>query len=193
MENKENKITKGEKTMKNVFEINDKVLEAYEKCDNYGKEILEGIFGKEAFLTDIKDKIKTFVDAIEMLGMNNQSVKDYLNMTERPCAKDVIAFARLKVIADALNEGWKPKYDILDGSYYTSFDMINKEEYERLNEDEKNKCIVFDIPNQEKIFTLVSSKLSVACEGYKLAFKSRELAEYCGKQFIGIWKDYLFG
>lgn len=179
--------------MENQFKITEKVLEAYEKANDYGKEILEGIFGKEAFLTDIKDKIKTFVDAIEMLGMNNQSVKDYLNLVERPCAKDLIAFARLKVIADALNEGWKPKYDILDGSYYTSFDMINKEEYERLNEDEKNKCLVFDIPNQEKIFALVSSKLSVACEGYKLAFKSRELAEYCGQQFKCIWKDYLFG
>lgn len=179
--------------MENVFEINYKVLEAYEKCDDYGKEILEGIFGKEAFLTDIKDKIKTFVDAIEMLGMNNQSVKDYLNLAEKPCAKDLIAFARLKVIAEALNEGWKPKYDILDGSYYTSFDMINKEEYERLNEDEKKKCLVFDIPNQEKIFAFVSSKLSVACEAYKLAFRSRELAEYCGQQFIHIWKDYLFG
>lgn len=179
--------------MENQFKITEKVLEAYEKCDDFGKEILEGIFGKEAFSTNITDKIKTFVDAVEMLGMNNQSVKDYLNLSERQCAKDIIAFARLKVITNALNEGWKPKYDILDGSYYTSFDMINKEEYERLNEDEKNKCIVFDIPNQEKIFALVSSKLSVACEGYKLAFKSRELAEYCGQQFINIWKDYLFG
>ena len=126
--------------MENQFKITEKVLEAYEKANDYGKEILEGIFGKEAFLTDIKDKIKTFIDAIEMIGMNNQSVKDYLDLTERKCAKDLIAFARLKVIADALNEGWKPKYDILDGNYYTSFDMINKEEYERLNEDEKNKC-----------------------------------------------------
>ena len=193
MENKENKITKGEKTMENQFKITEKVLEAYERCDDYGKEILEGIFGKEAFKTDIKDKIKTFVDAVEMLGIDNQKVKDYLDLDNRKCAKDIIAFARLKIIAEALNEGWKPKYDILDGSYYTSFDMINKEEYERLNEDEKNKCLVLDIPNQEKKFALVSSKLSVACEGYKLAFKSRELAEYCGQQFIGIWKDYLFG
>lgn len=193
MENKENKITKGGKTMENQFKITEKVLEAYEKCDDYGKEILEGIFGKEAFSTNITDKIKTFVDAVEMLGIDNQKVKDYLDLDNRKCAKDIIAFARLKIIAEALNEGWKPKYDILDGNYYTSFDMINKEEYERLNEDEKNKCLVFDIPNREKIFALVSSKLSVACEGYKLAFKSRELAEYCGQQFIGIWKDYLFG
>ena len=179
--------------MENQFKITEKVLEAYEKCDDYGKEILEGIFGKEAFSTNITDKIKTFVDAIELLGMNNQSVKDYLNLTEKPCAKDIIAFARLKVIAEALNEGWKPKYDIFDGSYYTSFDVINEEEYEKLKENDKKKCIVFSLPDKEIIYAIVSSKLSVACEGYKLALKSRELAEYCGQQFIGIWKDYLLG
>lgn len=179
--------------MESQFKITEKVLEAYEKANDYGKEILEGIFGKKAFLTDIKDKIKTFVDAIEMLGMNNQSVKDYLNLTERPCAKDLIAFARLKVIADALNQGWKPKYDILDESYYTSFDFITEEEYEKLKENEKKKCIVFSLPNKEIKIAIVSSKLSVTCEAFKISLKSRELAEYLGQQFIGIWKDFLLG
>lgn len=191
MENKENKITKGEKTMENQFKITEKVLEAYEKSDDYGKEILEGIFGKEAFSTDIKDKIKTFVDAVEMLGINNQKVKDYLDLDNRKCAKDIIAFARLRIIAEALNEGWKPKYDILDGSYYTSFDFISEEEYEKLKENEKKKCLVFSLPDKEIKIAIVSSKLSVACEAYKISLKSRELAEYLGQQFIGIWKDYL--
>lgn len=191
MENKKNKITKGEKTMENQFKITEKVLEAYEKCDDYGKEILESIFGKEAFSTKITDKIKTFVDAVEMLGINNQKVKDYLDLDNRKCAKDIIAFARLRIIAEALNEGWKPKYDILDGSYYTSFDFISEEEYEKLKENEKKKCIVFSLPGKEIKIAIVSSKLSVACEAYKISLKSRELAEYLGQQFIGIWKDYL--
>lgn len=177
--------------MENQFKITEKVLEAYEKSDDYGKEILEGIFGKEAFSTDIKDKIKTFVDAVEMLGINNQKVKDYLDLDNRKCAKDIIAFARLRIIAEALNEGWKPKYDILDGSYYTSFDFISEEEYEKLKENEKKKCIVFSLPGKEIKIAIVSSKLSVACEAYKISLKSRELAEYLGQQFIGIWKDYL--
>lgn len=179
--------------MENVFEINDKVLEAYERCDDYGKEILEGIFGKEAFSANITDKIKTFVDAVEMLGIDNQKVKDYLELDNRKCAKDIIAFARLRVIAEALNEGWKPKYDILEGSYYTSFDFITEEEYEKLKENEKKKCLIFSLPNKEIKIAIVSSKLSVTCEAFKISLKSRELAEYLGKQFIGIWKDYLFG
>lgn len=193
MENKENKITKGEKTMENQFKITEKVLEAYEKCDDYGKEILEGIFGKEAFSANITDKIKTFVDAVEILGIDNQRVKDYLDLDNRKCAKDIIAFARLKIIAEALNEGWKPKFDILEGSYYTSFDFITKEEYEKLNENEKKKCLKFSLPDKEIKIAIVSSKLAVACEAYKISLKSRELAEYLGQQFIGIWKDYLFG
>lgn len=179
--------------MENVFEINDKVLEAYEKCDDYGKEILEGIFGKEVFSTNITDKIKTFVDAVEILGIDNQKVKDYLDLDNRKCAKDIIAFARLRIIAEALNEGWKPKYDILDESYYTSFDFITEEEYEKLNENEKKKCLIFSLPNKEIKIAIVSSKLSVTCEAFKISLKSRELAEYLGKQFIGIWKDYLIG
>ena len=179
--------------MENQFKMTEKVLEAYEKCDDYGKEILEGIFGKEAFSVNITDKIKTFVDAVEILGINNQKVKDYLDLDNRKCAKDIIAFARLKIIAEALNEGWKPKYDILDGNYYTSFDFITEEEYEKLNENEKKKCLEFSLQDKEIKIAIVSSKLSVTCEGYKLAFKSRELAEYCGQQFINIWKDYLFG
>lgn len=193
MENKENKITKGEKTMENQFKITEKVLEAYEKCNDYGKEILEDIFGKEAFSANITDKIKTFVDAVEMLGIDNQKVKDYLDLDNRKCAKDIIAFARLKIIAEALNEGWKPKYDILEGSYYTSFDFITEEEYEKLKENEKKKCLVFSLPNKEIKIAIVSSKLSVTCEAFKISLKSRELAEYLGQQFIGIWKDYLIG
>lgn len=177
--------------MESQFKITEKVLEAYEKANNYGKEILEGIFGKEAFRTDIKGKIKTFMDAVEILGINNQTVKDYYDIANKTCAKDILAFAKLKVIAEALNEGWEPKYDIFDGSYYTSFDVINEEEYERLKENEKKKCLVFSLPDKEIIYAIVSSKLSIACEAFKISLKSRELAEYFGQQFMDIWKDYL--
>ena len=178
--------------MESQFKITEKVIEAYEKANDYGKEILEGIFGKEAFGTDIKGKVKTFMDAVEMLGINNQTVKDFYDIANKTCAKDILAFAKLKVIAEALNEGWKPKYDIFDGSYYTSFDVITKEEYEKLKVNDKKKCLVFSLPDKEIKFAIVSSKLSIACEAFKISLKSRELAEYFGQQFMDIWKDYLF-
>ena len=179
--------------MENQFKITEKVLEAYEKANDYGKEILEGIFGKEAFGADIKNKVKTFMNAVEILGRNNHTVKDYYDIANKTYAKDILAFAKLKVIAEALNEGWKPKYDIFDGSYYTSFDFITEDEFDKLKENEKKKCLVFSIPNKEIKIAIVSSKLSVACEAFKISLKSRELAEYLGQQFIDIWKDYLLG
>ena len=190
---KSEQIKKGEKTMENQFKITEKVIEAYEKCDDYGKEILEGIFGKDAFAAIIKDKVKTFMDAVELLGRNNQAVKNYYDIANISNDKNIIAFAKLKVITEAINEGWKPEYDIMEGGYYTSFDIITEYEFEKLEEDKKKECMVFHRPDEKIIFALVNSKLSVSCESYKLSLKSRELAEYCGKQFMDIWKDYLFG
>ena len=190
---KSEQIKKGEKTMENQFKITEKVIEAYEKCDDYGKEILEGIFGKDAFAAIIKYKVKTFMDAVEILGRNNQTVKDYYDIAAKKCNKDIIAFAKLKIIREALNEEWKPEFDIMEGSYYTSFDIISEYEFERLKENEKKESMVFKRPDEKIMFALVSSKLSVSCESYKLSFKSRELAEYCGKQFMDVWIDYIFG
>lgn len=179
--------------MESQFKITEKVIEAYEKANEYGKEILEDIFGKDAFSAIIKDKVKTFMDAVEILGRNNQTVKNYYDMEYKKCNKDTIAFTKLKIITEALNEGWKPKYDIMEGGYYTSFDIISEYEYERLKENEKKESMVFNRPDDKVIFALVSSKLSVSCESYKLSLRSRDLAEYCGKQFMDIWIDYIFG
>ena len=187
--------------MESQFKITEKVIEAYEKANDYGKEILEGIFGKEAFVTDIKDKVKTWLDAVEMLGYNNKTVKDYLDIADKTCAKDIIALARLRVIAEALNEGWKPKFDDDEFRYYPWFHIYTKEEYEELDEDVKKEFSVVGCSYND---TNTSGNLLFACADYassnsfsfygsRIAFKTRELAKYCGKQFIGIWKDYLFG
>lgn len=181
--------------MENQFKITEKVLEAYEKANDYGKEILEGIFGKEAFGTDIKGKVKTFMDAVEILGIKNQTVKDYYDIANKTDAKDILAFAKLKVIAEALNEEWKPNTDIYMGNYYTSFLLYTKEEYEELDAKKKLDCLVICRTDEENIYAEVDSKLAVSYVDidYKISFKSRELARYCGWQFFDIWKDYLFG
>lgn len=190
---KSEQIKKGEKTMENQFKITEKVLEAYEKVDDYGKEILEGIFGKDAFAAIIKDKVKTFMDAVEMLGRNNQTVKNYYDIANISNAKSIIAFAKLRIIAEALNEGWQPKFDMFEGGYYTSFDLITEYEFEKLEEDKKKECMVFHRPDEKVIFALVNGKLSISCENREISFKTRELAQYCGIQFMDIWEAYIFG
>lgn len=173
----------------------DDALKAYKNADNYGKKILEDLFGKEFYKIDIKERVKCLEGAITALGMDNQAVKDYYAIARKTSAKDIVAFTKLRVIAEALNEGWKPNSDILMGNYYTSFILYTKEEYEELEDKKKLECIEICRSNKESIFAEVDSKLAVSYVDidYKISFKSRELARYCGWQFFDIWKDYLFG
>lgn len=182
--------------MEKEFKISaDDALKAYKNADNYGKKILEDLFGKEFYKIDIKERVKCLEGAITALGMENQAVKDYYAIARKTSAKDIVAFAKLRVIAEALNEGWIPNSDILMGNYYTSFVLYTKEEYEKLEDKKKMECLVICRSDKENIYAEVDSKLAVSYvdSDNKISFKSRELARYCGWQFFDIWKDYLFG
>lgn len=179
----------------------DDALKAYKNADDYGKKILEDLFGKEFYKIDIKERVKCFGGAITTLGMENKAVKDYYAIARKTSTKDIIAFAKLRVITEALNEGWKKKIGHNKFSYYPWFYTYTKNEYEELNEDEKKECNIvskscsFKVEHDDIVYvrpTYTSSELYTWC-GSRLALKSRELAEYCCKQFFDIWKDYLFG
>lgn len=174
-------------------------LAAYNNTDANGRGLLEHLFGKEIFAQDIKDKVKTFDDAVAILGNDNQSVIDYYAIADKTCTEDILAFAKLRVIVEALNEGWKPKFDGDECRYYPWFYIYTKEKYEELDEDEKKKCrVVGRSDNYAFAFGGVvfagaghASSYSYANLGSRLAFKTRELAGYCGKQFIDIWEKFL--
>ena len=175
-------------------------LAAYNNTDANGRELLEHLFGKEIFAQDIKDKVKTFDDAVAILGNDNQAIIDYYAIADKTCTEDILAFAKLRVIAEALNEGWKPKFDGDECRYYPWFYIYTKKEYEELDEDEKKECRVvgrsYSSANASGGVVYASansaSSISYAYYGSLLALKTRELAEYCGKQFIDIWADFLF-
>lgn len=175
-------------------------LAAYNNTDANGRELLEHLFGKEIFAQDIKDKVKTFEDAVAILGNDNQAVIDYYAIADKTCTDDILAFAKLRVIAEALNEGWKPKFDGDECRYYPWFYIYTKKEYEELDEDEKKECRVvgrsisgaYAFGGVAFAYAGYASSCSSTYFGSRLAFKTRELAEYCGKQFIDIWERFLF-
>ena len=153
------KVLKIKKIMDKELKISaENALAAYNNTDANGRGLLEHLFGKEIFAQDIKDKVKTFDDAVAILGNDNQAVIDYYAIADKTCTEDILAFAKLRVIAEALNEGWKPKFD--GGVAYVNADH--------------------------------GSSYTGSVFGSRLAFKTRELAEYCGKQFIDIWEKVLF-
>jgi hypothetical protein len=173
-------------------------LAAYNNTDANGRELLEDLFGKEIFAQDIKDKVKTFEDAVAILGDEHPLVAQFRliesSFKEADNNLHLFAYARLVVIAEALNEGWRPKFDGDECRYYTLFYIYTKKEYEELDEDEKKECRVVGRSGGGVVYASASyaSSNSHTYSGSRLAFKTRELAEYCGKQFIDIWEKFLF-
>lgn len=179
-------------------------LAAYNNTNYNGKVLLENLFGKEVFTQDIKDKVKTFEDAVAILGEEHPLVIQF-RIIESSFKEDdnnlyLFAYTRLVIIAEALNEGWKPKFDCHEYRYYPWFYIYTKDKYKKLDENKKKECYII---SRASYYASANGGVSCAYAGHdasyshafiglRLAFKTRELAEYCGKQFIDIWADFLF-
>ena len=169
-----------EKEMNNQITIQkENILNAYNQASGDQKSLLENLFGKDMFQSqDIKERVKTFEDAVAILGNDNQAVIDYYAIADKTCTEDILAFAKLRVIAEALNEGWKPKFDGDECRYYPWFYIYTKEEYEKLDEDEKKECRVVGRSNSNSyahgglVYAYASgaSSGSDASVGARLAF-----------------------
>lgn len=183
------------------------VLNAYKHASEEQKALLENMFGKDMFQPrNIIERVKTFEDACEVLGEGHHLVIQYKEIYDNflyeggDGVKDIVAYLKLRIICAALNDGWKPKFDGDEYRYYPWFYAYTKEEYEKLNKDEKKKCRVvsrssnYAIANGGVVYSYAYGASSVShtviCS--RIVFKTRELAEYCEKQFIDIWEDYLF-
>ena len=183
------------------------VLNAYKNGNQDQKALLENLFSKDIFQPkDIKERVKTFEDACRELGENHPFVRAYNGYAKNISEEnkndgDIIAYLKLRIICAALNEGWKPTFDKDEWRYYPWFYIYTQKEYEKLDEDEKKSCRV---PLRSNSYAGANGGLVYACANYagsnsfsyygvRLVFKARELAEYCGKQFIDIWADLLIG
>lgn len=193
MENKELKINA------------EKALKAYKSADSNGRLILEQLFGEELFNPkNIMDRVKTFEDAMNELGSEHKLVTLYESFMKDIPEKDdfdndVASYLKLRIVVAALNEGWEPQFTEDEYRWYPYFYLYTKEEYNRLNEDEKKKCRVVGRSGSDAhvnggvacAYASNAWSSSSTYSGCRLALKSEELAEYCGKQFIDIWMDYL--
>lgn len=162
-------------------------------------------FGEEALKPqDIKERIKTFEDAVNAIGEDHPLVAQYKAITNAFKEDDnnlhLFAYTRIAIIAEALNEGWRPEYTENEYRYYPWFGLYTQEEYDEMDDDNKECCRFvgrshsYAYANGGLVYAgaYSGSAHSYAGIGSRLAFKSRDLAIYCGKQFIDIWINYLF-
>lgn len=154
-----------------------------------------------AVLVDDKDerpvteRIKTFEDACKEVGID---AKKWLE-EHKDDDVNLLAFLKIRIIVEALNEGWKPKFDGEVYRYAPYFYHFTKEDVDNMDEDEKSRLLyVGGDANRGSVCGLSASyasggfSVSAAGIGARLALKSKDLALYCGNQFYEIWIDFLF-
>lgn len=182
------------------------VLASYEEARKAGAngymQFLENLFGKELFKPkNVMERVKTFDDALKELGDDNQLVKEYHErwqlVGDKDVSKDYVAYLKLRIITAALNEGWKPEFIPGECRWAPYFLLYTKDEYERLNDDVRAR-VVYRSSSYAYALGGVScadadngSANVGAYIGSRLAFKSEELAEYAGKQFLDIYADFM--
>ena len=181
----------------------EKLLNAYERASEEQKTLLKNMFGKDMFKPkNIMERVKTFEDAYNELGEEHSYVQEYRGVANVnfDFTQDIIAYLKLRIICEALNEGWKPTFSDGECRYYPWFYIYNQNEYEKLNKDEKKKCRAVGRSSYDAYAfggvvcssARFSTSYPYSYHGYRIVFKTRELAEYCEKQFIDIWEKFLF-
>lgn len=183
-------------------EVTEKAQEAYKQAmrsnDKNTCKLLEGIFGADTFRPkDVKDRIKTFEDAINELGEGHKFVVEYTALKGSTLSNDVIAYLKLRIITAALNEGWKPIFINEEKRYFPWFCLYTKEEIEQMSEGRREKLHLCVSANNGTncglgiLGTHYDFSHSYTCHAAFLSLKTDELAIYSGTQFIDIWKDFV--
>lgn len=145
---------------------------------------------------NVMERVKTFKDACNELGIEHDKwVQDKKDLG---LEADVIAYLKLRIIAAALNEGWKPQFTTDEYRYFPWFYLYTQSEIDEMSEEEKSRVVFrsnhFALADGGVAFavTVHDSSFTDTSIGSRLAFKTRELAEYAGRQFVEIWADYVF-
>jgi hypothetical protein len=114
----------------------------------------------------IIDRIKTFEDACNELNMN-----PYIQFFASD-SSDEVAYKKLKIIIQAINEGWKPNWnDSNERKWYPYFTA---------------RPSGFGFSNSTYDYWHTGTHC-----GSRLCIETKEKAEYIGKQFEDIYNEFL--
>ena len=171
------------------------IINAYRNGNDEQKAFLVNLFGndiaEEAKPKNIMERVRTFEDACRTLGEEHPMVLAYQNtkihITDYFGTDDVIAYLKLRIICAALNEGWEPKFTTDEYRWFTWFELFTQQELDDMSEEQRSRVVARSYNN-----AFAYGGVAYASASSRLAFKSKELAEYCGKQFIDIWADFVF-
>lgn len=184
----------------------EQLLSIYRSGGNEARLAIKEALGDEfASTLPVTERIKTLDDAVSELGEDNPAVKAYRSIKygyaiseTDPETADIMAYAALRVIVEALNEGWKPQFTKGEWRWYAWYDLVSPEQIEDMSEEEKCRVVGRASSVAYAYGGLVCSSAGYVSAysytglGSRLAFKNEELAEYAAKQFGEIFADFCF-
>lgn len=136
--------------------------------------------GRHREVKPITERVKTYEDACRVLGDQHPLVSQcrrLIAIGESSITKDLLAYAKLRVITTALNEGWhygesKENSEGVMGSRY--FPIYSTASFE------------------DKYLKELDTTFVRKCNyDLKLSLKSKYLAEYVSTQFRSLLSDYI--
>lgn len=184
------------------MEINiENIKAAYETATESEKRLLSNLFpdlslGKSE---DVTERIKTLTDAMLELGGEHPLVNEYHWHICEDMSPDLRAYFELRIICAALNEGWEPQFTEIEKRWlpyhnlYTESALREKPDEWKAN----HHLIMLGDKYQSEYTSLVYEDsawiptYTLSDFGSRICLKTKKLAEYCGKQFIDLWADYL--
>lgn len=135
------------------------------KIKSFDKET--GTIQFEESPVNIMDRIKTVDDVLKDNGLAISTYDGWQTYQ----SNDEVAYRLLKLICKSLNEGWEPDWDDHKQEKYSPwFEMGGSSGFRYYYYDDWD---------------------SDSTVGSRLCFKSKELAEYAGKQFTEVYKQYM--
>ena len=150
-------------------ELLKKARTAFKSADKKEKDLLAEIFGKEAFVGNIMEQITSFEDARAHLNLDLKIPFPNPSNTREAAAN---AFYKLDIIAEALRDG--VKLDWSDSGQKKWFPWF---EY-------TPSGFRFDVSYFADVATFSSG-------GSRLCYRTRELSDYAGTQFLELYRDMM--
>lgn len=140
-------------------------------------EFIREKFTKSDLELTIIDHVKTFEDAFMIKTGHSYAYAG--EPYEKHRMPHEIARIKLEVICSVLNEGWRPDFSNEDEyKFYPLFEICGR--------GSSSEGLVF-------ADTFYAPAYADAYVGARLCFKTQELAEYAGKQFVNLYEIMLLG
>jgi hypothetical protein len=136
------------------------------------QEILIETFGEECFRKKEFTDLKTFDDLCQACGTTEKEFED--KWKNIPVDSQTVSFQRMKILSDAINQGWKLDHFNIDQYKWFPYFKVSSSG--------------FGFSLSRYCFDFTHSGV-----GSRLCFETEEKSNHAGRQFTKLFQDFITG